>query len=371
MIDQTISHYMILEKLGEGGMGVVYKAHDTKLDRFVALKFLPAAVTASPADVARFEQEAKAISALNHPNIATIYDIDECQGQKFLVLEFIPGGTLKSKVKKLQSEGGELPVGEVIDYGVQIAEALAHAHRHQIIHRDVKTDNVMLTAEGKVKLTDFGLAKLRGATQLTRVGSTLGTAAYMSPEQVRGEDLDSRSDLFSFGIVLYELVTGRLPFRGEHEAALAYSIVNENPLSSKSIRHDVPPSLEDVILRCLEKDREKRYQRAEEIISDLEKIRQEITGSVRVQKKSSTFLLSVVASILIVVVVGLYFIFQSRRGSELARPLNVSLSQVTFAEGVEEYPSWSQDGNLLAFSGEVNGYKKFLSRNLPPVKKLN
>ena len=220
MIGQTISHYKILEKLGEGGMGVVYKAHDTKLDRNVALKFLPAYVTSSTDEIARFEQEAKAISALNHPNIATIFDIDEADGKKFLVLEFIPGGTLKSKLKKLKAEDKEFPIAEVIDYGIQMAEGLAHAHKHQIVHRDIKSDNVMLTDEGKMKITDFGLAKLRGTTHLTRTGSTIGTLSYMAPEQLRGEEIDHRADLFSLGVVLYEMATSRLPFRGEHEAAL-------------------------------------------------------------------------------------------------------------------------------------------------------
>jgi serine/threonine protein kinase len=162
MIGKTLSHYKILEKLGEGGMGVVYKAHDTKLDRYVALKFLPVNMTASQEEISRFEQEAKVISSLNHPNIETIYDVDEVNGQKYIALEYIPGGTLKSKLKQLKSEDKSFSLSEVLDYGTQMAEGLAHAHRHQIIHRDVKTENIMLTEEGKVKLTDFGLAKLRG-----------------------------------------------------------------------------------------------------------------------------------------------------------------------------------------------------------------
>jgi serine/threonine protein kinase len=200
-----------MEKLGEGGMGVVYKAEDTRLGRVVALKFLPSA--SSPDDTARFEAEAKAISALNHPNIATIHDIDEADGKRFLVLEFIQGGTLKSKLRKLRGEEKELPIDEVVKYGIQIADGLASAHHAGIIHRDVKSDNAMLTKEGNVKLADFGLAKLQNTAQLTRAGSTIGTAAYMSPEQVQGAEADPRTDIFSLGVLLYEALTGQLPFK--------------------------------------------------------------------------------------------------------------------------------------------------------------
>jgi serine/threonine protein kinase/Tfp pilus assembly protein PilF len=289
MIGKTISHYKILEKLGEGGMGVVYRAHDTRLDRDVALKFLPAHMDASAAEISRFEQEARAISTLNHPGIETIYDVDETNGQKYLVLEYIPGGTLKAKLKQLKSEDKRFSIAEVLDYGIQLAEGLAHAHRHQIVHRDVKTDNIMLTEEGKVKLTDFGLAKLRGTVHKTKSGSTLGTVAYMSPEQVRGEEADQRSDLFSMGVVLYELLTTHLPFKGEYEAAVSYGILNEQPPSIRSVRPDVPPALEKIIDRCLEKDPEKRFQRAEEMIADL-RIMQQQTTRILVEKKNKSWI---------------------------------------------------------------------------------
>jgi serine/threonine-protein kinase len=308
MIGQTISHYKILEKLGEGGMGVVYKAHDTKLDRYVALKFLPLNLSVSQEDVKRFEMEAKAISALNHPNIATIYDFDEASGQKYLALEYIPGGTLKSKLRQLKSEDKEFSISEVVDYGIQMAEALAHAHRHQIIHRDVKTDNMMLTEDGKVKLTDFGLAKLRGGIQITKTGSTLGTAAYMSPEQIRGEDVDRRSDIFSLGVVLYELVTSHLPFQGDFEAALSYSILNENPPPVKSLRLNVPQSLEQIITRCLEKDKANRYQDVDKIVADLKKVQQEISGSAEVAKSSKVRWI-VAAALLVLAVIGIYLFY--------------------------------------------------------------
>jgi len=286
MIGRIVSHYQIVEKLGEGGMGLVYKAHDLKLDRDVALKFLPANLAASEEEIGRFEQEAKAISALNHPHIETIYDVDDIRGQKYLVLEYIPGGTLKTRVKQLKSEGRYFPIEKVLDYGIQMAEGLAHAHRHQIIHRDVKTENIMFTEEGKIKLTDFGLAKLKGTIQKTKAGSTLGTAAYMSPEQVRGEEVDQKSDIFSLGVVLYELATSRLPFIGEYEAAVSYSILHENPPSLRSVRPDVPAGLEKIIDRCLEKEKTKRYQDADEMAEDLRIIKGEISSSVKVERKS-------------------------------------------------------------------------------------
>jgi len=308
MIGRSISHYKILEKLGEGGMGVVYKAHDTKLDRYVALKFLPL-LDASEEDISRFEQEAKAISALNHPYIETIFDVDDINGQKYLVLEYIPGGTLKSKLKKLKSEDKNFSVAEVIDYGLQLAEGLAHAHRHHIIHRDVKTDNILLTEEGKVKLTDFGLAKLRGTVHKTKTGSTLGTFSYMSPEQICGEEVDQRTDFFSLGVVLYELLTSQLPFAGEYEAAIIYAILNEHPRKIRSVRPEVSPGLEKIIDRCLEKKLGKRYQQAEEIIADLKAVQQKSAGTIQVEKKKSRLPQYIGIGVVIVTVIVLCYLF--------------------------------------------------------------
>ena len=276
VVPSVAPRYRILREVGRGGMGVVYEAEDLKLHRTVALKFLPEDLTASEEDITRFQQEAEAISALNHPHIATIYDIDEAEGRKFLTLEFLSGGTLKSKVKQFLADGREIPIGEVLEFGIQISEGLAHAHREGIIHRDIKTDNVMLTRDGSAKLTDFGLAKLKGKAQITRAGSTLGTAAYVSPEQLRSEDADRRSDLFSLGVVLYELLTGHLPFRGEHESALTYSIAHEDPTPVEQFRKNVPVPLIRVIHRCLEKEKTKRYQDAGAIASDLREIRKEM-----------------------------------------------------------------------------------------------
>jgi len=279
MIGKTISHFRILEKLGEGGMGVVYKARDSKLDRDVALKFLSSNVINSREEGERFEREARAISGLNHPHIATIYDFEEVEvpdasgtSQRFLAMEFLGGGTLKTKLAGYTAGGTGMPLDDIIRYAVEMAGALAHAHRHQIVHRDVKAENFMLTDEGTVKLTDFGLAKVRGSAQVTQAGSTVGTAAYMSPEQMRGEEVDHRTDIFSFGVVLYELTTGAMPFTGEFEAAVGYSILNEKPAPVRSLRKDIPEALESVIDRCLEKEKDKRYQQADEIVSDLKAV---------------------------------------------------------------------------------------------------
>jgi serine/threonine protein kinase/Flp pilus assembly protein TadD len=328
MIGRTVTHYNIIEELGRGGMGVVYKARDTKLDRDVALKFLPMNLTASQEEISRFEQEAKVISSLNHPNIETIYDVDEADGQKYIVLEYIPGGTLKSKLKQLKSEDREFSIGEVLDYGMQTAEGLAHAHRHRIIHRDIKTENIMLTDEGKVKLTDFGLAKLRGTVLKTRTGSTLGTAAYMSPEQVRGEEVDRRSDIFSLGVVLYELVTSHLPFQGEYEAALSYSILNENPRSVKLLRPDIPHTLETIIDRCLEKDKARRYQSAEEIVADLRAVQRAISDTKTILKKKHSRAFWVVAGFPVALAVTGFFIL--RPGSHAPSANRKSIAVLPF-----------------------------------------
>ncbi|MEK9138782.1 MAG: serine/threonine-protein kinase [Bacteroidota bacterium] len=207
MIGQTISHYRILEKLGEGGMGVVYKAQDTKLDRLVALKFLPSHLTASEEEKSRFLQEAKAASALNHPNVCTVYGIDEHNGQQFIEMEYVDGTMLESKI-----QGTGLKIQDALTYAIQVGEALAEAHAKGITHRDIKSSNIMVNSKNQIKVMDFGLAKLKGSLKLTRAASTIGTLAYMSPEQVQGEEADARSDIFSFGVVLYEMLTGHIPF---------------------------------------------------------------------------------------------------------------------------------------------------------------
>jgi serine/threonine protein kinase/tetratricopeptide (TPR) repeat protein len=261
-------------------MGVVYKAQDTKLDRFVALKFLPAHVTKSEQEKSRFFQEAKSASALNHPNVCTIYGIDEVDGQQFIEMELVEGVTLRDKV----ASSSPLNIKQVVDYGIQIGEALQEAHSKGIIHRDIKAENIMVNSKNQIKVMDFGLAKLKGSLKLTRTSSTIGTLAYMSPEQIQGIDADTRSDIFSYGVVLFEMTTGKMPFRGEHEAAIMYSIVNEEPEDASKYRNDIPAELLHIVKKSLEKDPEDRYQSMAEIIVDLRRLKKESTRVVRTQE---------------------------------------------------------------------------------------
>jgi serine/threonine protein kinase/Tfp pilus assembly protein PilF len=272
MIGQTISHYNILEKLGEGGMGVVYKAEDLKLKRNVALKFLPSRFSRSEQDRARFMQEAQAASALNHPNILTIYEFDQSDGQYFIAMEFVEGESLKARLDEVRSKGTLLPIDQVLDFATQIAEGLAHAHEKGIIHRDIKSDNLMITAmEGRVKIMDFGLAKLRGNAELTRAGTTLGTIVYMAPEQIAAGEVDHRADLWAFGVVLYEMLSGERPFGGEHVAAIMYEILNVDPKAVQSFRADIPEAIQTLVSQLLQKEAARRTSSAIEILTVLKK----------------------------------------------------------------------------------------------------
>ncbi len=265
MIGQKILHYKILEKLGEGGMGVVYRAEDLKLKRAVALKFLPP-TSPSGEEEARFRREAQTAATLNHPNICTIHAIEESDGRQFIDMEFVDGVTLRQKLPFAT-------IGEALDVASQIAAALDEAHAKGIVHRDIKSENIMVNSKNQVKVMDFGLASLKGAMKLTKVAGTLGTLGYMAPEQIQGNVADARSDLFSFGVVLFEMLTGRMPFRGEHDAAVMYSVLNEEPPRISSLRPDVPKELDDILQKMLEKNPARRYQSVRDVVASLKPLR--------------------------------------------------------------------------------------------------
>jgi Tol biopolymer transport system component len=290
----TISHYRILEKLGEGGMGIVYKAEDLKLQRTVALKFLPQHLTATHEEQERFLQEARAASALNHPNVCTIYAIEEEKEQAFIAMEFVEGKTVREKIEEgIRGQGSGISRDQAISYAIQIGEALQEAHTHGIIHRDIKADNIMVNLKNQIKVMDFGLAKLKGSLKLTKTTSTVGTLSYMAPEQIEHETVDARSDLFSMGVVLYEMLTGHLPFRGEHEAAMMYSILNEEPEPIQQYLPDISSELVHIVNRALDKDPEDRYQSAHDMVIDLRRLKKQST---RVVRRSETAPPAVAAS---------------------------------------------------------------------------
>ncbi|MCK4413699.1 MAG: protein kinase [Candidatus Eisenbacteria sp.] len=268
MLGKRISHYRVIEKLGEGGMGVVYRAEDTRLHREVALKFLSPRILGGEDEKSRFLHEARAAAALNHPHICTVYEIDEAEGRPFMAMELVDGPSLKARIRS-----GPLALDEAIIIATQILSGLQEAHEAGIIHRDIKPANVMLTSKGQAKVMDFGLAKSGAAVHLTRTGTTIGTAAYMSPEQARGDEVDPRTDIWSFGVVLYEMISGRLPFRADHETATIHSILSDAPRPLTALRSDVPLELERIAAKCLQKDRALRYQHADDLLADLSCLR--------------------------------------------------------------------------------------------------
>src|ERR1700723_2732647 len=302
MIGQTISHYRIVEQLGAGGMGVVFKAQESRLDRAVALKFLPEKLAQEPQALERFRREARAASALNHPGICTIYDVGEEDGRAFIAMEFLDGETLRNHI-----HGKPLPVAEILELGIEIAEALDAAHAEGIIHRDIKPANIFVNKRGRAKVLDFGLAKLvpkgvavgdagsgfesSGSTSIA--GLISGTPSYMSPEQVRGDELDARSDIFSLGLVLYEMNTGRQAFGGGTGGAIIEAVLTKPPVSARIINPDIPPALEGIINQALQKDREQRYQHAPDMLADLQRLKRETdSGQTYVAISADQFLAS-------------------------------------------------------------------------------
>jgi serine/threonine-protein kinase len=269
MIGKVVSHYKILEKIGQGGMGVIYKAEDIRLQRTVALKFLPPQLLGSDTERARFIHEARAAAALDHPNICTVHEIDETDGQTFIAMAFVDGISLKKKI-----ESRPLALTDAVRYALQIGRGLQEAHANDVVHRDVKSANVVISSKDHAVVMDFGLAKLKGQTRVTREGTTLGTVAYMSPEQTRGEEVDRRTDVWSLGVVLYEMITGQLPFKGEHESAVVYAILNEACEPVTALRSGVPMELERIVAKAMSKNPGERYQSVDEMLVDLRSARE-------------------------------------------------------------------------------------------------
>jgi len=361
MKTKLISHYEIFEELGRGGMGVVYKAQDLKLDRFVALKFLPPHLEQSDEEKARFIQEAKAASALDHPNICTIYEIDEtADGQIFIAMGFYEGETLKQKIQDVGTRHvASLQMNEAVDIAIQIAQGLAKAHQHGIVHRDIKPVNVMITKDGAAKILDFGLAKFAGQTRLTKTGTTVGTPAYMSPEQIRLIEVDHRTDIWSLGVVLYEMLTRQPPFRGEYEQAIMYSIVNEKPEPLARYKTGVSEGLQHIIDKALDKDRETRYQHVDDLLADLKRERKSSSSSVKPSveikespsKKKLWLGLSAVA---VLAIIAMVILLLPQRRPELNPNATFRTLPIPFTE--INYPGLSQDGNWVAFpAADANG----------------
>ena len=360
LIGQTVSHYKILEHLGGGAMGIVYKAQDLKLERPVALKFLPPDLTRDPEAKERFIHEAKAASALQHNNICTVHDIDRADdGQMFIVMDLYEGETLKKKIER-----GPLPIDQAAGIALQVAEGLSRSHEVGIIHRDVKPANIMVTNRGEVKIVDFGIAKLAGRTSLTKTGITLGTTAYMSPEQARSEEVDKGTDIWSLGVVLYEMLTGKRPFESEYQQALVYSILNEDPKPIRGIRPEVPEALEKIVRRAMAKRLEDRYQGTDEFLSDLSSYR---TGTDlskqtrRISSRKRSWIYTILGAA-IVVIAGLSVLIFPGRSETIDTMAVLPFANVSHDPNLE----WMCDGLTNEVIGDLcrtPGFSKVIAFN--------
>ncbi len=356
--------YKIVEEIGRGGMGVVYKAVDNKLKRTVALKFLPFEWTSDPEAKERFTREAQAAAALDHPNICTVYEIDEAEGRMFISMAFVEGESLKKKVER-----GLLPIDEALRLGLQIAEGLSEAHKKGIVHRDIKSANIMVTAAGQAKIMDFGLARFSGGTLLTREGMTLGTIAYMSPEQARGEEADHRSDIWSLGVVLYEMLAGRLPFGMERDQAVLYAILKQPPKPLSTVRPEAPAALDQAVGKALEKNREQRYQSAGDLVEDLESIAQGIEPErLRARRRRAGLrrwkragLWAGAAGLLVLLTILGLKLFQG--GPRAIETLAVLPLENLSGDPQQEYFSDGMHEALITDLGQVGGLKRVIARS--------
>lgn len=347
--------YQLIQELGRGGMGVVYKAKDTKLKRIVALKFLPSELTCEPDAKERLLREAQAASRLDHNNICTVHEVDEAEGQTFIAMAYVDGQSLKEKIKL-----GPLKLNEALNIAAQIVEGMQEAHEKQIVHRDIKSANIMTTTKGQAKIMDFGLAKLAEYTGFTKNGTTMGTTAYMSPEQARGEKVDHRSDIWSLGVILYEIVTGQLPFKGENEQAIIYSILNENQEPISALRTGVPMELERIVNRAMSKEKEDRYQTAVDMQSEIQKVKRDFEAKkldVKISKLPSKSRIgfglksaAIIVLVLLIAVLGYLFIRKGEKVPRLVHPV-----QITSAIGVEDYATWSPEIGRLAYQSNQSG----------------
>lgn len=357
MIGRTVSHYQIIEKLGEGGMGEVFKARDTRLGRTVALKFLPPMLTGDPKAKQRFIQEAQAASILDDPNICTIFEVDETQdGRMFICMAYYQGKTLKEKIAE-----GALEIAQAVDLAIQTAQGLAKAHAQGIIHRDIKPGNILITNDGLAKIVDFGLAKIAGQLKLTATGRTMGTVAYMSPEQVRGEEVGAVSDIWALGVILYEMTVGELPFKGEYDAAMMYAIINEEPDSLAGLRAGVPTELEQVVRKALAKNPSERYKTINDMLADLNSLKRKLESAETPVAPAWKFKGSdrkwwIASAVAAIVIVALVFAWQfakkerSRQSIFLGQPW-----QVTSGDAWNGEPALSPDGTRIAFTSDESG----------------